>query len=226
MIKCLVIDDEPLARDMITGYVRQLDSLHLVEACANVFDAFNIIQKQPIDLVFLDIKMPAVNGLDFIRSLTDPPAVIFTTAFSEYAATSYDLEAVDYLVKPISFPRFKKSVDKFLKRNMETEISVKDHLYIKVNGRLVKVFHKEIIYAESMKDYMKVVAVGAQYITHLTMKALEELLPRQSFVRIHRSFIINRNHVRSIGKKDIELDQYTIPVGENFRDNIKFLQPG
>lgn len=226
MIKCLVIDDEPLAQDVIARYVQQLDSLQLAATCANVFEAFNILERQPIDLVFLDIKMPVVNGIDFIRSLANPPAVIFTTAFSEYAVTSYDLEAVDYLVKPITFSRFKKSVDKFLKRSIDPEVSVKAHLYIKANGRLIKVSYREIVYAESMKDYMKIVTTQQQYITHLTMKALEELLPRDIFTRVHRSFIINRNYVRSIGKKDIELSQYSIPVGDNYRENIKSLQPG
>jgi len=220
MLQCLIIDDEPLAQELIAKYVQQSGRLELVKKCANALQAFAILEKQPIDLLFLDISMPVINGIDFIRSLPNPSAVIFTTAFSEYAADSYELDALDYLVKPITYERFSKSIDKYFKQNSKPD-DEKKYLYIKVNGRLQKVIYTDILYAESMRDYMKIVTVKENYITHLTMKALVELLPSDLFVRVHRSFIVHTAFITSVGRKEISINEFKIPVGDNYKINLK-----
>jgi two-component system LytT family response regulator len=221
MINCLIIDDEPLAQEVIERYILQTDELRLLQKCSNVMEAFPVLDKQEIDLLFLDIKMPVINGMDFIRSMKKPPSVIFTTAFSEYAIESYEVNAVDYLLKPVTFERFKKSIDKYLKLNTDQVTKEKNYLYIKVNSRLVKLLHTDILWAESMKDYIKIVTKKENYITHLTMKSLTELLPAGLFARVHRSFIVNIAHIDLIGKKELEVNGVKIPLGDNFRDNLK-----
>jgi two-component system LytT family response regulator len=223
MIQCLIVDDEPLAQDVIAGYVQQSDQLELVKKCSNVMEAFAVLQKQPVDLLFMDIKMPLINGIDFVKSLKNPPAVIFTTAFSEYAADSYEMEAVDYLLKPVTITRFNKSIDKYL-RQINTTITVeKNYLYIKVDGRLQKIFYADILFAESMKDYMKIVTAREKYITHLTMKALVDLLPSKAFARIHRAFVVKLAAITAIARNEIQIGTFKIPVGEKFRVNMQHL---
>jgi DNA-binding LytR/AlgR family response regulator len=220
MVQCLIVDDEPLAQDVIAKYIEQSAKLQLVKKCSNALEAFAVLEKQPVDLLFIDISMPVINGIDFIRSLKDPPAVIFTTAFSEYAADSYELEALDYLVKPITYARFTKSVDKYFKQKTKPGPDEKNYLYIKVNGRLQKVFYADIIYAESMRDYVKIVTVTENHVTHLTMKALSDLLPAGIFIRVHRSFIVHAKCILSIGKKKILVNEFKIPVGDNYKQNL------
>lgn len=220
MIQCLIVDDEPLAQEVIEKYIEQSTRLQLIKKCSNALEAFAVLEKQPVDLLFLDISMPVINGIDFIRSLKNPPVVIFTTAFSEYAADSYELEALDYLVKPITYTRFIKSIDKFFKQNPKLNAEEKNYLYIKVNGRLQKVFYADIVYAESMRDYIKIVTVKETHVTHLTMKAFADILPADIFIRVHRSFIVNTTYIRSVGKKEITVNDFKIPVGDNYRQNL------
>lgn len=220
MVQCLIVDDEPLAQDVIAKYVEQSPKLQLVKKCSNALEAFAVLEKQPVDLLFIDISMPVVSGIDFIRSLKAPPAVIFTTAFSEYAADSYELEALDYLVKPITYARFTKSVDKFFRQKIKPGTDEKNYLYIKADGRLQKLFYADIIYAESMRDYIKVVTVTGNHVIHLTMKALSELLPAGIFIRVHRSFIVQAKCMLSIGKKEILVNEFKIPVGDNYKQNL------
>lgn len=221
MLQCLIVDDEPLAQEVIAKYIHQSGSLELVKKCSNALEAFAVLEKQHIDLLFLDISMSVINGIDFIRSLPNPPVVIFTTAFSEYAAGSYELEALDYLVKPITYARFSKSIDKYFKQNSNPDPEEKKYFYIKVSGRLQKVFYTDILYAESMRDYIKIVTVKEKHITHLTMKALVDLLPSNLFVRVHRSFIVHTAFIRSIGRKEIWINEFKIPVGDNYKANLK-----
>lgn len=220
MIQCLIVDDEPLAQEVIARYVEQSPQLQLVKKCSNALEAFAVLEKEPVDLLFIDISMPVINGIDFIRSLKNPPAIIFTTAFSEYAADSYELEAVDYLVKPITHARFTKSIDKFFKQNTKVNVEEEKYFYIKVNGRLQKIFYADIVYAESMRDYIKIVTVKETHVTHLTMKNLAEMLPAGTFVRVHRSFIVHTAYIRSVGKKELLVNEFKIPVGDNYKQNL------
>lgn len=216
MISCLIVDDEPLAQDILETYVQGAATLRLVKKCSTALAAFEVLHQEQIDLLFLDVKMPGLSGIDFIRSLKDPPAVIFTTAFSEYAAQSYDLEAVDYLLKPITQERFDKALGKFFKLQPAVE-EVKDYTYFKVSGKLVKVEHVDLLYAQSIKDYLLLHTLQGNLIVHMTMKYLSELLPQAQFIRVHRSYLVNRAMISTIGKNQLYLNEVEIPVGESYK---------
>lgn len=225
MTRCIIVDDEPLAQQVIENHISKTESLILLKKCRNAVEAFNCISQSNVDLIFLDIKMPSMNGIEFIKSLRKPPAFIFTTAYPEHAVMSYELEAVDYLLKPITYERFLSAIAKFLKQNVNS-ITVPLFSYFKVNGKMVKVEHKDIIYAQSIKDYIIINTLKGNYIIHMTMKYLAELLPDTGFRRVHRSFLISLPHVTSIGRNEIELHQVKIPIGENFRINIRDIALG
>ena len=222
MVQCLVVDDEPLAQQVIEQYITRTEDLSLVATCFNATEAFTILHQQKIDLLFLDIKMPVINGTDFIRSLQHPPAFIFTTAYPEYAVTGFELEAVDSLLKPITYERFSKSIGRYLQHQpvvfLEPE---KDYLYLKVNGNLLKLHHNEILFAQAMRDYIKVVTIAGSYLTHLTMKVLSDLLPSACFKRVHRSYIVNTAHIEMLGKDSVTIRKVTIPVGDIYKGNLK-----
>jgi two-component system LytT family response regulator len=213
------VDDEPLAQQVLEKHINQIANMQLVQRCSNALEAFDILSREKIDLIFLDIKMPKLNGIDFIKTLKTPPAVIFTTAFSEYAAISYDLDAVDYLLKPITYEKFSRSIAKFLKLYSPQQ-EVANYSYFKVNGKLVKIEHKDIITAQSVKDYIVIKTRDESYITHMTMKYLVELLPEKLFTRTHRSYLIGVEHITSIGKSTIEIGGIKVPVGENYRSGV------
>lgn len=221
MIQCMIVDDEPLAQQVLEKYIRQTPGLELVASCFHAGEAFSSLHMHKTDLIFLDIKMPAVTGIDFIRSLKDPPAFIFTTAFAEYALQSYELQAVDYLLKPITYERFRKSIDRFTgQRMVQPEKEEKKYCYIKVNGSLVKLFFEDVLYAQSMKDYIRITTRSGHYLTHLTMKSLLDLLPSDRFRRVHRSFLVNLAAVDVIHKGSLVIAGTEIPLGENYKGNL------
>ncbi len=217
MINCLIVDDEPLAQDILEKYITKTDQLSLVAKCSTAVQAFEVMHHQKIDLMFLDVKMPGLNGIDFLGSLKNPPAVIFTTAFSEYAAASYDLDAVDYLLKPITQERFDKSLAKLLKSQPISMVEEKDYTYFKVSGKLLKVAHSEIFYAQSIKDYLLLYTTNGNLIVHMTMKYLAGLLPPNKFIRVHRSYLINQLHVNSVEKNQLLIKNEKIPIGESYK---------
>lgn len=219
MIKCIIVDDEPLAQEIIENYTGRVPQLQLIKKCSNALEAFEVLHNQTIDLMFMDVKMPGINGLDFIRSLKNPPAVIFTTAFAEYAVTGFELEAVDYLLKPITFERFEKAINKVLKVHQPEAIEQKNYTYFKVSGQLVKVMHADLLYAQSVKDYILLCTSKGNLLTHMTMKYLNDLLPSPPFLRVHRSYLVNKAFVNLIDKASIKIGAEVIPVGENYRHN-------
>lgn len=219
MINCLIVDDEPLAQEILATYVQNTANLQLVGTCNTALEAFGILHQEEIGLLFLDIKMPGMTGIDFVKSLKNPPAVIFITAFAEYAAASYDLEAVDYLLKPITKERFDKSLAKFFKLQPAVE-EAKDYTYFKVSGKLVKVLHADILYAQSIKDYILLCTSNGNHIVHMTMKYLGELLPEKEFARVHRSYLVNRNAVQVIGKNHLCINETEIPIGELYKGSL------
>ncbi len=223
MIKCVIVDDEPLAQQIIAGHIQLTPNLQLVGICANAMEAFELIHQQQIDLLFLDIQMPVINGMDFIQSLHKAPAVIFTTAFAEYAVDSYEVNAVDYLLKPITYERFANSIRKFLTIHIPPEPE-KNYAFFKVNGKFMKLTHAEIRYAQSIKDYVILHTSGGNYITHMTMKYLESLLPTQLFVRIHRSYLVNKQLITSMDKKEVHLEAEKLPVGRSYKQAINSIQ--
>ena len=221
MINCLIVDDEPLAQDILEGYINSKENLSLARKCSTAFEAFEILHQKQIDLMFLDVKMPGLNGIDFLKSLKSPPAVIFTTAFSEYAADSYNLEAVDYLLKPITIDRFDKSLIKFFKLKPIAINEEKTYTYFKISGKLQKVMHEEIFYGQSIKDYMMLYTKNGNYIIHMTMKYLSELLPNNQFLRVHRSYIINKTFIKSLSKNQVQINDIEIPIGESYKEALK-----
>jgi two-component system LytT family response regulator len=220
MITCLIVDDEPLARQILESYVHRSSQLQLAGTCANAIEAFEALNTTNVDLLLLDIKMPSISGTEFIRSLRNPPAVIFTTAYSEFAVLSYELNAIDYLVKPVTYERFTTAIDKVMKVKIPDTVPNR-YSYFKINGRLEKIMHEQIIYAQSLKDYICIHCHNKKYIVHLTTKELESMLPSDSFFRIHRSYIINIQHVKSIDKNKIFLSDTALPIGESFRPVVQ-----
>ena len=230
LIQCLIIDDEPPARDILRRYIQDVPSLELVAECGHALQAIGILQHKHIDLMFLDIRMPQLNGTDFIKSLVHPPKVIFTTAFSEYALESYDLDIIDYLMKPIRFERFLKAVNKaypLLTIPIQSEIhshpkqnEKESFVYFRADRKMVKVLLDDILYIESMKDYIKVVTTGSAVVTKQSISSVEALLPETKFVRTHRSFIISLNKIKSYTQETIEICNTEIPIGKLYRIQV------
>lgn len=232
MIKVLIVDDEPLAQDVLETYIEQLPELLLIKKCSNALEANDALQKHDIDLMFLDIQMPQLTGTDFLKTLTDPPLVIFTTAYPNYALEGFELNAIDYLLKPISLERFMKAVNKAteqieLQRRKEQytfEGSDQNSFFVKADKKLVRVKFSDIIYIEGLKDYVIIKIETGRVITLQTMKSLEERLPSNHFRRIHRSFIVNMDKVNAILGNMVEVTEKGqvkhIPIGKNYRDEL------
>jgi two-component system LytT family response regulator len=217
----MIVDDEPLALDVLESHISRCPQLQLARRCRNALEAFDVLHNEQIDLLFLDIKMPSISGIDFIRSLKHPPAVIFTTAYAEYAVTGFELDAIDYLLKPITFERFQKSIDRLLKISQPKLPAIKSYTYFKVAGNLVKIQHDDLLIAQSVKDYIHLKTKQGNYLTHMTMKYLEELLPIGTFMRVHRSYLINRSAITLLGRQQLEIGGEKVPVGENYRQNLE-----
>lgn len=242
-MRCIAIDDEPLALRQVRSYITKIPTLELVAACSSALDAKRLLDVEPIDLIFVDINMPDVNGIDFVRGLENPPMVIFTTAYSEFAIEGFRLDAVDYLLKPFSFAEFRKAVDKaqslfeLIKLrddkslNVEYEAVVADmdeqpgeeYISVKADYKVQLVRHSEIIYLESVGEYVRLHLTSGSTITTLfRLKNMETLLPERRFMRIHRSYIINLGHIASYTRGKVYLScGDDLPVGANYRDTFK-----
>lgn len=224
MIKCILVDDEPLAQEIVAGYIELHPELELIRKCSNALEAFDALQNEHIDLMFLDIRIPSINGIDFVKALKNPPKIIFTTAFSEYAVQGFELDAIDYLLKPITPERFEKSIQKLFKVSRREEVSEeKKYTYFKVSGKLIKVFHADLCYAQSVKDYILLKTTSGSYLTHMTMKHLESLLPGETFIRIHRSYLVNKQHIDALDKSGVKVASEMIPIGEHYKQNLTTL---
>ncbi len=224
---CIIVDDEPLAIEILESYVAKVEQLHLSATFRNAISAFTFLQSNTVDLMFLDIQMPKLNGIDFLRTLKNPPKVIFTTAFRDYAIDGFELEVADYLLKPIPFERFLKSVAKVLHHPVGNGVaqSIKpeipdDYVYFKVDKKMIKVKMSEILFIESVKDYVKVRTADKEIITQQKISYLEESLPRERFIRIHRSFIVNRERIDAYSATDIEIGKHHIPIGRNYKNDV------
>ncbi len=225
IIKCLIVDDEPLAIQIIREYVEQVPQLTLVGTCVDAMQAFQKLNNESIDLVFLDIEMPGMNGIEFIKSLSSPPSVILTTAYREYAIESYDIEVVDFLLKPISFSRFFKAVNKYIKsKNNSSYVeplskSTRSSIFVYSDKKNVKVYLDEILYIESIKDYIRIHSADRTIISKDTISRYQELLPA-TFVRVHRSYIISTTKVTAYTAHDIEIGQIEIPIGTSYKKSV------
>jgi DNA-binding LytR/AlgR family response regulator len=233
-IKCLIIDDEPPARDILKKHIAGVEGLELSGDCSNAVEALTFLQQHPVDLLFLDIQMPHILGTSFIRTMKNPPKVIFTTAYRKFAVEGFELNAVDYLLKPISFERFLQAVNKVLQINLtganhtSTSIDVateqeKLFLYFRVDRRMVKVFLDDILFVESLKDYIKIVTTTKAVVTKQPISSLEELLPADSFMRIHRSYIVAVNKIDSFNTDSVEIRKNELPIGRFYKNEVNKL---
>jgi two-component system, LytTR family, response regulator len=235
VITCLVVDDEPFARDLMENYIGRVPYLQPVAFCENAFDAINELQRQPVDLLFSDIQMPNINGIEMIRSLSNPPVVIFTTASRDHAIAGFELDAVDYLVKPISFDRFLKAVNKArahisqrwqpaAAETIKPKVQHTNHLFVKDNNKLTKILFDDIYYVEGMKDYIKIVCREKNIITYMRMKAIEDILPPDQFMRIHKSYIVRLQAIKSIMGNTVEVvNGQSVIISKASRQDLKRL---
>lgn len=229
-VRCLIVDDEPLAIQLIQAHIERLPQLEIVTACQNALEAFDLLKKEEIDLIFLDIQMPVLTGIEFIKSLQHPPSVIFTTAYREYAVESYELEVVDYLLKPITFTRFFKAINKYFnQRQANTPVppvavpshatAEKEFIYVNANKKRIKVWFQAIAYIESLKDYIRIHQANGNIITKEKISEFEHKLPRY-FLRIHRSFIVNTHKVTAYTAHDVEIGEKEIPIGGSYKKEV------
>ena len=223
VINCIVVDDEPIAREGIMEYIRQIDYLHAVAQCKNAAEAACLLQKKKIDLIFMDIQMPKLTGIEFVKALACPPLIIFTTAYSEYALEGFELDVVDYLLKPISFARFLKAAEKAQSyvnaRNREVSIT-QDFFFIKCNGKIEKIIMADVVYIEAMANYVIIHTRQKKYITYLTFSGIEEQLPDHLFVRIHKSYIIAISAIQTIDGNDVITSSMRLPMSKNYRNEV------
>jgi two-component system LytT family response regulator len=229
LIRCLIVDDEPPAREIIKQYIADTPMLQLCGECGNAIQAIGFLQQHEIDLIFLDIRMPQLSGTDFLKTLSHPPKVIFTTAHPEYALEGYELDAMDYLLKPIRFDRFLKAVNKAYQqtaiRNLSerstVELEKKDpFVYFRADRKMMKVMLADILYIESMKDYVKVVTGNETIITKQSISSVEAMLPEQKFIRTHRSFIVSAAAIHSFTSELINVGKTEIPIGKLYRQQV------
>jgi len=223
--KCIIVDDEPLAIDALEILIQKFSGLVIVDKCTDAIQAFEILQKKQIDLMFLDIQMPEITGLSFLKTLKNPPYVIFTTAYREYALEAFDLDVVDYLLKPISFERLMKAINKYYQlsgRSTQPSLSEKPKEFITVRAdrKNVKINLEDILYIESLKDYVRIFTSSESIITKSTISSLEEQLPSELFLRIHRSYIVSISKTKAFTQEFVEIDDKALPVGRNYRASV------
>ncbi len=228
-MRVMIVDDEPLALDILETFIEKIPSLILVKRCQNAIEAFDVLKTEDIDLMFLDIQMPQLTGIDFLKSLKNPPLVIFTTAYPNYAIEGFELNALDYLLKPVSLERFMKAVNKAqnqleLQRgesaSSNTEAVGDDFIFVKADKKLVKIKYNEILYIEGLKDYVIIRTTTGRVITLQTMKSLEAKLPSNLFKRTHRSYIVALDKIDAIVGNMVEITKKHLPIGKNYREDL------
>ena len=226
-MNCIAVDDEPLALDVIEAHVNRHPDLTLIARCNNAAEASEVLKTHKVDLMFLDIKMPEISGLSFVKSLENKPLFMFTTAYPDYAVEGFELDAIDYLVKPIAYERFAKGVEKAkeyysIKQNSdvaETDLE-NEFIFVKANQKLIKLAYNDIYYVEAFADYVKIFLADKKIVTLQTMKNMEKKLPSEIFSRVHRSFIVNRNKVDSFSTSLCEVNEVKIPIGKNYKESF------
>ncbi|QCX39331.1 response regulator transcription factor [Aureibaculum algae] len=225
-VKCLIIDDEPLAVNVIKNYLLQVNDVTLVNTFNNAVDALNFLKNNRVDLIFLDINMPLLDGLSFIKSLETKPEIIITSAYEEYAVESFELDVLDYLVKPISFPRFLKAMNKVFKifsdKNSNNLIQERPYIFIKIDKKkLKKIYLDELLIIESLKDYLKITTETNRYIIHQTLSSFTDQLPSDNFIRIHRSYTIAIDKVDTVEGNSLEIAGIRYTIGRTYIDEVK-----
>jgi DNA-binding LytR/AlgR family response regulator len=224
--KCMIADDEPIARDIIQSYCSHLPYLEVIALCSNALEAKAVLSKEHVDILFLDINMPVMSGISFLKTLKNPPQVIFTTAYKEFAVDAFDLAACDYLLKPFSLDRFIVAVDKAVEKLQGKPLvpqeniasSSEDSIFIRADGKIYKILQNDMLYAEASGNYTKIVTVSNIFLPAMTFSNAEELLPKNIFVRVHRSFIVNKNKISHIEGNRVFVNKTEIPIGSNYKE--------
>jgi DNA-binding LytR/AlgR family response regulator len=232
LIKCIIVEDETLAQEVIKNHLQQVDRFELVGTYRNTQEALQGLSHHEVDLMFLDIRLPGMSGLQFLRSVPNLPLVVLTTAYAEYALEGYEFNVIDYLLKPISFERFLKTVNKIVDGKLLPQLSKEpgksagEHFFVKSNSKFFRVNFAAIRYIEGMKDYLKIHTAENTLIIHRTMTEMEKLLPTGQFIRIHRSYIVAVSHIRAIYGNSVEVDGITIPIGISYKEKVMELVSG
>jgi DNA-binding LytR/AlgR family response regulator len=228
--KCIIVDDEPLARELIRGHVEKLENFEIIGECSDAMKALNILREKQVDLIFMDIQMPQITGIEFLKTLKHPPKVIITTAFREYALEGFELNVVDYLLKPITFERFLKSVNKYYQINQDDvqlnankspkKSSEESFIYIKENKKVVKVYLSEISYIEGLSEFIQIFTDKRKIITKTSLFQMEEKLTNENFLRIHKSFIVSISKIEAFTANTIEINGKELPIGRSFKNAV------
>ena len=225
-LKCIIIDDEPVARKVLQEFVEDINYLELIGQAENPLKAISLLDENDIDIIFLDINMPKINGIDFLKSSNTYAAIIMTTAYAEYAVEAYGLDVLDYLVKPIAFDRFLKACNKAKEvRELKSLLQVNadkinDHFFIKCDNQIEKVFYNDLVYAEAMLNYVMLYTPSGKMMVYITIKSLEEQLPSDLFIKIHKSFIVNRSKIKSIEGNILHIGNEKIAISQNLREKV------
>ena len=219
-ISCIIIDDEPIARKGLQGYLAKIDFLDLKGVCEDAIQLNNLLKQTRVDLLFLDIEMPYVSGIEFLTNTVSPPKVIFTTAYERYAIKGYELDVLDYLLKPISFDRFMKAANKAYDYFNANQEPTTQYLFVKADNKLEKVNLSDILFVEAMENYVGIYLTGKKLITHSTLKAFQEKLPVQDFLQPHKSYLINLNHIRSIEGNMLHIGEYQVPISKYQKEEV------
>ena len=221
-IKCIITDDEPFARKGLQGYIGQIAFLDLRGVCENALELNSLLKMEGVDLLFLDIEMPWLTGIDFLKQLAAPPRVIFTTAYEKYAVQGFELEVLDYLLKPISFDRFLKAANKAFDyfRQQQAAAPAEDYIFVKADNRLEKIAFAEILFAEALENYVAIYTREKKIITHLTLKMLQEKLPAAAFIQPHKSYVVAIDKINSIEGNILHIQQYQVPISKYQKEEI------
>ena len=226
--RCLIVDDEPLARELIRGHILKLENFEIVAECDNAMKAMEALRNQTVDLMFLDIKMPQMTGIDFLKTLRRPPKVIITTAFSQYALDGFELDVVDYLMKPVTFERFFKSVNKYFQSGRAETVEVDGgndtgedpFIYVKENKKVIKIYMKEIHFIEGLNEYIRIHTDNRRVVVKSSLQGIESKLPQEQFIRIHKSYIVSIPRIRAFNATTIELENAKLRIGRNYKNQV------
>lgn len=222
-MNCLVVDDEEFSRNIMKMYIQKTDGLNLIGECENALEAFNKLKSTEIDLVFLDVEMPEMTGIELLKALDDMPQIILVTSRMDYAVEAFEYSVTDYLVKPVQYPRFLKAVSKAENTSKAAGVTVEnttDEVFVKADSKIIKLKLSDVIYVEALSDYVIINTDARKYIIHSTMKGLEKKLPEGSFIRVHRSYIVNFNRIESIQDLNVVMPGKTIPIGASYKSRF------
>uniref|UniRef100_UPI0032165106 LytR/AlgR family response regulator transcription factor n=1 Tax=uncultured Draconibacterium sp. TaxID=1573823 RepID=UPI0032165106 len=227
-IRCIIVDDEPVAREILENHLTKIETIEVVAACKSAIEAFNVVSTEKIDLIFLDINMPEISGLSFAKSINKNIKIIFTTAYREYAVDGFDLQAVDYLLKPISFERLLQGVNKYLNESMPVRVpefkeiveEKSESFFVRSDRKMIKINFTEILFIESLSDYIKIHLKDKNVVTRETITSIEAKLPQQDFMRVHRSYIVDLQSITSFTTELVEIGKKQIPISRSYKDTV------